>query len=167
MVLRNKPPRWNQGLGAYCLNFGGRVTQASVKNFQLVSVDNMVGVGVGVAQPAGEWGGWELGVGQGCCCARLWMHLMLQGSAVIAHHLQALAGGLAPHPTARLTIPACHPHAVLPIPAPQERTILQFGKVAKDAFTMDYCYPMTALQVGGGSGSRSGTSGQAHWAAGC
>lgn len=24
-------------LGAYCLNFNGRVTQASVKNFQLVS----------------------------------------------------------------------------------------------------------------------------------
>ena len=43
VVLRNKPPRWNQAVGAYCLNFGGRVTQASVKNFQLVSVDNMVG----------------------------------------------------------------------------------------------------------------------------
>lgn len=49
VVLRNKPPRWNQGLGAYCLNFGGRVTQASVKNFQLVSVDNMVGGAAGVA----------------------------------------------------------------------------------------------------------------------
>ena len=34
----------------------------------------------------------------------------------------------------------------------QERTILQFGKVAKDAFTLDYCYPMTALQVGGATG---------------
>lgn len=43
VVLRNKPPRWNQAMSAYCLNFGGRVTQASVKNFQLVSVDNMVG----------------------------------------------------------------------------------------------------------------------------
>jgi len=41
-VLRNKPPKWNDTLNAYCLNFGGRVTQASVKNFQLVSVDNMV-----------------------------------------------------------------------------------------------------------------------------
>ena len=30
---------WFQ-LGAYCLNFGGRVTHASVKNFQLVSDDN-------------------------------------------------------------------------------------------------------------------------------
>ncbi|EFN51468.1 hypothetical protein CHLNCDRAFT_28000, partial [Chlorella variabilis] len=71
VVLRNKPPRWNQSMGAYCLNFGGRVTQASVKNFQLVSVDNM------------------------------------------------------------------------------ERTILQFGKVADDVFTMDYSYPMTALQAFG------------------
>lgn len=50
VVLRNKPPRWNAAMGAYCLNFGGRVTQASVKNFQLVSVDNMVGC----------VGGWDL-----------------------------------------------------------------------------------------------------------
>lgn len=35
--LYNQPPRWNDQLGAYCLNFSGRVTQASVKNFQLVS----------------------------------------------------------------------------------------------------------------------------------
>jgi hypothetical protein len=37
VVLRNKAPRWNEALGAYCLNFGGRVTVASVKNFQLVA----------------------------------------------------------------------------------------------------------------------------------
>ncbi len=36
IMLRNKPPKWNEQLGAYCLNFGGRVTAASVKNFQLV-----------------------------------------------------------------------------------------------------------------------------------
>ena len=35
--LVNKVPKWNPSLGAYCLNFNGRVTQASVKNFQLVS----------------------------------------------------------------------------------------------------------------------------------
>ena len=37
LALRNKPPKWNPQLGAYCLNFKGRVTQPSVKNFQLVS----------------------------------------------------------------------------------------------------------------------------------
>ncbi len=36
VMLRNKAPKWNEQLGAYCLNFGGRVTAASVKNFQLV-----------------------------------------------------------------------------------------------------------------------------------
>ena len=35
--LVNKAPKWNSSLGAYCLNFNGRVTQASVKNFQLVA----------------------------------------------------------------------------------------------------------------------------------
>lgn len=36
MYLINKPPRWNEQVGAYVLNFNGRVTMASVKNFQLV-----------------------------------------------------------------------------------------------------------------------------------
>ena len=40
-VLRNKPPKWNEQLAAYCLNFHGRVTQPSVKNFQLASADNL------------------------------------------------------------------------------------------------------------------------------
>ena len=33
----NKKPQWNEQVGAFVLNFGGRVTVASVKNFQLVS----------------------------------------------------------------------------------------------------------------------------------
>lgn len=39
-VLRNKPPKWSEKLSAYCLNFNGRVTHASVKNFQLISADD-------------------------------------------------------------------------------------------------------------------------------
>jgi len=35
----NKPPRWNEQIGGYVLNFHGRVTMASVKNFQLVQPD--------------------------------------------------------------------------------------------------------------------------------
>ncbi|KAK3138021.1 hypothetical protein QOZ80_5AG0363410 [Eleusine coracana subsp. coracana] len=35
-VLRNKVPRWHEHLQCWCLNFHGRVTVASVKNFQLV-----------------------------------------------------------------------------------------------------------------------------------
>lgn len=35
-VFTNKRPSWNEKLKAYVLNFNGRVTQASVKNFQLV-----------------------------------------------------------------------------------------------------------------------------------
>ncbi|KAL5564543.1 hypothetical protein UlMin_027707 [Ulmus minor] len=36
-ILRNKAPRWHENLQCWCLNFHGRVTVASVKNFQLVA----------------------------------------------------------------------------------------------------------------------------------
>lgn len=77
VVLRNKPPRWNQGLGAYCLNFGGRVTQASVKNFQLVSVDNMVGGAAAAWRPA---------------LRRAWLQPGCQLTSG-AHYLQAVHAG--------------------------------------------------------------------------
>jgi len=35
LPLQNRPPWWNVELGAFVLNFGGRVSVASVKNFQL------------------------------------------------------------------------------------------------------------------------------------
>ncbi|RRT72459.1 hypothetical protein BHE74_00035389, partial [Ensete ventricosum] len=37
LVLKNKNPRWHAQLQCWCLNFRGRVTVASVKNFQLVA----------------------------------------------------------------------------------------------------------------------------------
>ncbi|XP_028928804.1 tubby-related protein 2 isoform X1 [Ornithorhynchus anatinus] len=36
VLLQNKTPSWNEENGAYVLNFHGRVTRASVKNFQIV-----------------------------------------------------------------------------------------------------------------------------------
>lgn len=77
LVLRNKAPRWHEQLQCWCLNFNGRVTVASVKNFQLV------------ASP-------ENGVAAG---------------------------------------------------PEHENVILQFGKVGKDVFTMDYQYPISAFQA--------------------
>ncbi|OVA13613.1 Tubby [Macleaya cordata] len=47
MVLRNKAPRWHEPLQCWCLNFHGRVTVASVKNFQLVAA-------VDPSQPGGK-----------------------------------------------------------------------------------------------------------------
>ncbi|XP_022939538.1 tubby-like F-box protein 3 isoform X2 [Cucurbita moschata] len=76
LVLRNKAPRWHEQLQCWCLNFHGRVTIASVKNFQLV------------ASPE-------------------------NGPAGPEH----------------------------------EKIILQFGKVGKDIFTMDYRYPISAFQA--------------------
>ncbi|XP_057974040.1 tubby-like F-box protein 8 isoform X1 [Malania oleifera] len=84
LTLRNKAPRWHEQLQCWCLNFRGRVTVASVKNFQLIAA----------AQPA--------------------------------------AG--APTPSQ-------------PAPAEHDKIILQFGKVGKDMFTMDYRYPLSAFQA--------------------
>ncbi|KAL9253601.1 Tubby-like F-box protein 5-like protein [Drosera capensis] len=78
LTLKNKAPRWHEQLQCWCLNFRGRVTVASVKNFQLVA-------------------------------------------AVEPHH----------------NVPA----------AEQEKVILQFGKIGKDIFTMDYWYPLSAFQA--------------------
>eukprot|EP00804_Cyclotella_cryptica_P020570 CCRYP_003413-RA/>CCRYP_003413-RA protein AED:0.01 eAED:0.01 QI:325/1/1/1/1/1/2/496/1130 len=40
MILQNRPPWWNVEIGAFVLNFGGRVSVASVKNFQLCERTN-------------------------------------------------------------------------------------------------------------------------------
>ncbi|KAG7030995.1 Tubby-like F-box protein 14 [Cucurbita argyrosperma subsp. argyrosperma] len=84
LVLKNKPPRWHEQLQCWCLNFRGRVTVASVKNFQLIAA----------TQPS--------------------------------------AG--APTPSQ-------------PGPPEHDKIILQFGKVGKDMFTMDYRYPLSAFQA--------------------
>ncbi|EYU17436.1 hypothetical protein ABFS82_03G087800 [Erythranthe guttata] len=88
LVLKNKAPRWHEQLQCWCLNFRGRVTVASVKNFQLVAA---------VAQAVTAGGG----------------------------------------PTA----------APANTPSDQDKIILQFGKVGKDIFTMDYRYPLSAFQA--------------------
>ncbi|XP_074302346.1 tubby-like F-box protein 7 [Silene latifolia] len=46
-VLKNKAPRWHEHLQCWCLNFHGRVTVASVKNFQLIATQDQ-------SQPGGK-----------------------------------------------------------------------------------------------------------------
>ncbi|XP_062383031.1 tubby protein homolog [Sardina pilchardus] len=69
VTLINKSPSWNEQSQSYVLNFHGRVTQASVKNFQIVHPDNV------------------------------------------------------------------------------DYIVMQFGRVAEDVFSMDYSFPMCALQA--------------------
>jgi hypothetical protein len=40
LQLVNRKPWWNVNLGAFVLNFSGRVTRASVKNFQLIKAES-------------------------------------------------------------------------------------------------------------------------------
>ena len=42
--LQNKRPKWDEVHGGHVLNFQGRVTESSVKNFQLCSLDTMSGL---------------------------------------------------------------------------------------------------------------------------
>ncbi|KAI6178855.1 Glucuronosyltransferase [Aphelenchoides besseyi] len=44
IILNNKQPQWNEDTQSYVLNFHGRVTQASVKNFQIVHHLNRKGL---------------------------------------------------------------------------------------------------------------------------
>jgi tubby-related protein 1 len=78
LVLKNKAPRWHEQLQCWCLNFRGRVTVASVKNFQLVAATEP-------AQPVAQ--------------------------------------------------------------SDHDKVLLQFGKIGKDMFTMDYRYPLSAFQA--------------------
>ncbi|KAG6433028.1 hypothetical protein SASPL_104633 [Salvia splendens] len=86
LVLKNKAPRWHEQLQCWCLNFRGRVTVASVKNFQLIA------------------------------------------------STEAVAASAAPTTSQ-------------PVASDQDKIILQFGKVGKDMFTMDYRYPLSAFQA--------------------
>eukprot|EP00250_Pteridium_aquilinum_P013943 c21676_g1_i2 orf=624-1877(-) len=79
LTLKNKSPRWHEQLQCWCLNFKGRVTVASVKNFQLVAATESSSQDVSKAD--------------------------------------------------------------------QEKVLLQFGKIGKDTFTMDYKYPLSAFQA--------------------
>ncbi|KAK3559618.1 hypothetical protein QTP86_013578, partial [Hemibagrus guttatus] len=69
VCLVNKSPTWNEQTQSYVLNFHGRVTQASVKNFQIVHPEN------------------------------------------------------------------------------EDYIVMQFGRVAEDVFSMDYSFPLCALQA--------------------
>ncbi|RVE59669.1 hypothetical protein OJAV_G00190630 [Oryzias javanicus] len=69
VTLVNKFPSWNEQTQSYVLNFNGRVTQASVKNFQIIHPDN------------------------------------------------------------------------------EDYIVMQFGRVAQDVFSMDYSFPLCALQA--------------------
>ncbi|KAJ1266772.1 hypothetical protein BS78_07G004000 [Paspalum vaginatum] len=95
LVLCNKKPRWHEQLQCWCLNFRGRVTVASVKNFQLIAAP--------------------------------------QPDAVPSESSQQ-----AQQQTEPLSSSSATDH---------DKVILQFGKVDKDMFTMDYRYPLSAFQA--------------------
>uniref|UniRef100_A0A674NCK9 Tubby-like protein n=1 Tax=Takifugu rubripes TaxID=31033 RepID=A0A674NCK9_TAKRU len=97
--LHNKAPVWNEDTQSYVLNFHGRVTQASVKNFQIVH-DNDREYPPCLCPPPPPPLGWAP-CGDRCLCLR----------------------------------PAA------------DYIVMQFGRVAEDIFTLDYNYPMCALQA--------------------
>lgn len=115
LVLKNKPPRWHEQLQCWCLNFRGRVTIASVKNFQLIAASQASTGGPSNSGASGP-------------------QVQVQAQAPPQAQPQVQAGQ-APQTNA----PANSPD--------HDKIILQFGKVAKDMFTMDYRYPLSAFQA--------------------
>ncbi|XP_062184316.1 tubby-like F-box protein 7 [Phragmites australis] len=103
LVLRNKAPRWHEQLQCWCLNFRGRVTVASVKNFQLIA---------SAPQPASA------------------------GASVASQ----------PGPRAQMQPQSSQPSSSSSS-SNHDTVVLQFGKVGKDMFTMDYRYPLSAFQA--------------------
>lgn len=102
VYLINKPPRWNEQVGAYVLNFNGRVTMASVKNFQLVDPDEQNAVVLQVRQ----WRGLFRVVGAMRCDLPLSsiVHTVRQSGQGRVHD-----GPAAPH----LALPGLRRHPVL------------------------------------------------------
>ncbi|KAI5080905.1 hypothetical protein GOP47_0004088 [Adiantum capillus-veneris] len=60
VIMKSKLPQWNKELRSYCLNFHGRATHSSVKNFQLVTeFDNehiLLQLGKAASQQSGTAG---------------------------------------------------------------------------------------------------------------
>lgn len=92
VTLVNKFPSWNEQTQSYVLNFNGRVTQASVKNFQIIHPDN----------------------------GKLTLWLCLLVFCLLPHFLYSFA---------------------------EDYIVMQFGRVAQDVFSMDYSFPLCALQA--------------------
>ena len=65
VVLQNRAPRWNGEMRAFCLNFGGRVTVASVKNFQLVALQSGAAAAAAAAAARSSGNGSSGGGGAG------------------------------------------------------------------------------------------------------
>ena len=95
VVLENKEPQWNEDLGAHVLNFNGRVTQASVKNFQLIDKSSAHHHNEGRLDKRGTNG---------------------------ADSKSKSSDG-------------------------KDAVVLQFGRVAKDEFTLDFQWPMSPVQA--------------------
>ncbi|KAF4758308.1 Tubby-like F-box protein 7, partial [Perkinsus olseni] len=101
----NKDPKWNDDLRAFVLNFNRRVTKASVKNFQLIRLDNTT------ASPAYDDDDKDITLQQ------------QQQQQQQRQHGRQEEG--------------------------EEESVvyLQFGRTHKDQFTMDYRYPLSAMQA--------------------
>ncbi|KAM7370958.1 hypothetical protein PAMP_010465 [Pampus punctatissimus] len=105
ITLVNKSPSWNEQTDSYVLNFHGRVTQASVKNFQIIHPDNGM-------------------MGLTYC-----LSLSHQKMVVLS------------------TFMTCLLHRLMLTSFPDEYIVMQFGRVAENVFSMDYSFPMCALQA--------------------
>lgn len=101
--LHNKTPVWNDDTQSYVLNFHGRVTQASVKNFQVVhDTDSKSKKNKNIFITVYQF------------CDVFFVNILF------------------------FFFFSCES---------ADYVVMQFGRVAEDVFTMDYRFPLCALQA--------------------
>lgn len=109
---------WDAAKNMYILDFRGRVTQASIRNFQAVRAEN----------------------GASCCLLPdaglqfLAHHPIRRSYVLLEQQLTCVAGVLQ---TTTPVMPTCT----------EEEIVIQFGKVGDNSYTLDFAHPVSAFQA--------------------
>ncbi|VTJ66709.1 Hypothetical predicted protein [Marmota monax] len=168
VLLQNKAPSWSDESGAYVLNFHGRVTRASVKNFQIVHPEDPDYLVLHLAAWPQICSLWTSGSrfvrskpSLSACPVSMgsWheqeslMNRLQRGSGQGLVLLQNKAPSWSDESGAyvlnfhgRVTRASVKNFQIVH-PEDPDYLVLQFGRVAPDMFTMDFRFPLCPLQA--------------------
>ena len=126
VVMMNKPPRWNEQVGAYVLNFNGRVTMARhvfLQQHNTTHTSKHTELFFLLALPLAAF----------TVSSHAFTHFFLLSFSFLSLSLSRFSNSVK--------------NFQLVTPEDQEAVLLQFGRVGKDLFTMDYQHPLSPFQA--------------------